>query len=103
MKSNDDIEGVVNSVVQGSLISVSGNDQIKSEDASDQEETEEISEEEFAAESGEENETESETGTYSTIDYSDRFTNIENAQYVQCAELLAIILLIGILTGLKRL
>lgn len=96
MKSNVDLEDVVTSVVQGSLISVSGNDQIEFEDSSDQEEV-------SAAESGEENETESESVTYTTIDYSDRFTNIENVQYVQCAELLSIILLIGILTGLKRL
>lgn len=103
MKSNDDLEGFVDSVVTGSLISVSGNDDIEFEGSSDQEEIEEISEEESAAESGEENETESEIVTYTAIDYSDRFTNIENSQYIMCAELLGLILLIGILTGLKRL
>ena len=133
MKSNDVLDGFVNSVVHGSLISTSLSDQEESEvnseeefyqeeteeiseeesdqeeieeisdQESDQEETEEIFEEESAAESGEENETESEVVAYSSLDYSDRFTNIENSQYVLCAELLAIILLFGILTGLKKL
>lgn len=108
MKSNDDLDGFINSVVQGSLISVSGNDQVdcdheEIEEDSVEEEAVEVVSEDSAAESGDENEEQSETVTYSTVDYSDRFTNIENSQYVLCAELLAIILLIGILTGLKRL
>ena len=119
MKSNDNLEGFANSVIQGSLISISSKDSLESEDVSEQEETEEISEEEFedvsdleenvelseeesedvfeheeseeiseteiASENGDENETESEIVAYSSIDYSDRFSNLENSQYVIAA------------------